>query len=280
LNTGVLSAQQNSDLSGASVAVYNGGHSDGNLASRTALLHMFEWMGAIVSELSPDAMVNGSLDSFDILVIPAISPYTLRDEMTSICYDIIRGYVFMGGALFCITGGTYFEWDYFELFDVELQGTLTDLGYGKNLKTINVNKDSTGPDLSEEPESYSTLVWTGSYFDGLDMSGVNVIATYAENDLPCMISFHYGNGAVFLSSPHPENEEGDERDGTDYEDELADTDSEWYLMSKVSQWLIEVTGGPSGNPFSGLIVVIGVAAVMMVIIAGVYVFYLRRHTPA
>ncbi|MFX0078238.1 MAG: hypothetical protein ACFE8O_03275 [Candidatus Hermodarchaeota archaeon] len=274
---GVLSARQTSNLADVNVAVYGGGHSTGNLASRTALIHMFEWMGASVTEVSPDAIVNGDLVVFDMLVMPAISPYTLRDEMTSICYDIIRDYVAAGGAFFCITGGTYFEWDFFELFDVILQGRLLDLPVGKNLLTININKDSTGPDLSAEPDSYSTLVWTGSYFDAPSMSEINVIARYDQNDLPCMVTFEYGDGTVFLSSPHPENEEGNPRDGTDYEDELDDSDSEWNLLLIISQWLLDFAGGPAPNPFSVGIIIIGIVAVVVVVVGGVGILFMRRR---
>ena len=69
-NSGVLSGLQISNLSGVNVAVYGGGHSTGNLASRTALIHMFAWMGAIVTELSPDDVVNGDLTRFNMLVMP------------------------------------------------------------------------------------------------------------------------------------------------------------------------------------------------------------------
>lgn len=278
-NPGILSGRQTSNLAGVNVAVYGGGHSTGNLASRTALIHMFVWMGAIVTELSPDAVVNGDLTVYDMLVMPAISPYTLRDEMTSICYDIIRDYIAAGGAFFCITGGTYFEWDFFELFDVKLQGSLQELPSGKNLVTININKESTGPDLSAESDSYSALVWTGSYFDAPSMNDVNVIARYDENDLPCMVTFEYGDGTVFLSSPHPENEEGNPRDGTDYEDELDDPDSEWNLLLIISQWLVDFTDGPTPNPFSGRIIIIGVVVVVVVVVGGVGLFFMRRRTP-
>ncbi|MHA1962930.1 MAG: hypothetical protein ACW99U_22300 [Candidatus Thorarchaeota archaeon] len=56
-----------------------------------------------------------------------------------------------------------------------------------------------------------------------------------------MIAFQYGRGTVFLSSPHPEYEEGSDRDGTDAFDFFEDPDSEWGLLLKVSQWLIEAS---------------------------------------
>jgi hypothetical protein len=93
-----------------------------------------------------------------------------------------------------------------------------------------------------------------------------------------MVTFEYGSGTVFLSSPHPENEEGNPRDGTDYEDELDDPDSEWNLLLTISQWLVELAGGPAPNPFSGVIIIIGVVAVVVVVVGGVGLFFMRRRT--
>jgi hypothetical protein len=54
-----------------------------------------------------------------------------------------------------------------------------------------------------------------------------------------MIAFNYGNGTVFLSSPHPEYEEGNMKDGTDLWDLYSDPDSEWGLMLRICEWLLE-----------------------------------------
>jgi len=54
-----------------------------------------------------------------------------------------------------------------------------------------------------------------------------------------MISYRYGLGSVFLSSPHPEFEENSDRDGTDNFDGFNDTDSEWDLMLEITRWLVD-----------------------------------------
>ena len=71
------------------------------------------------------------------------------------------------------------------------------------------------------------------------MTGIIPICTYTDTGFAGMIAFEYGNGTVFLSSPHPEYEEGSMRDGTDFWDSIPDPDSEWDLMLKVCQWLLE-----------------------------------------
>ncbi len=272
----LVSAQGASDLSGVHVAVYIGGHSTENLASRIAIINMLEWMNVEITLLSPEAMLNDSLAGHALLVMPGISPYTLRDEMTSTGYDIIRNFIRNGGAYIGIYGGAYFEWAHFELFEVELQNMLPDLPATKSLVTITINKNGTGPNLSDLPDSFSTLSWMGSYFDAPDMSHVTTIANYAQNGLPCMVTFKFGLGNVFLSSPHPEIEEGDARDGTEFQDGLNDPDSEWGLMQVIACWLINVSGVAPLNPILVLTVASVIAAI--VIFAGaIVIIYRRQH---
>jgi Trk-type K+ transport system membrane component len=83
------------------------------------------------------------------------------------------------------------------------------------------------------------MYWGSAHFYGPGLADAIPIMTYHENGEAGMLVCTYGSGTVFLSSPHPEYEEGDERDGTSFEDELNDPDSEWGLLLKVSIWLVE-----------------------------------------
>ncbi len=271
----LVTGQQSTNLSGVPVAVYTGGHSDENLASRTALIHLLEWLDADLTLLSPEGVLNGSLDEQAMFVMPGISPYTLRDEMTPVCYDIIRNFIASGGAYIGIYGGTFFEWTHFELFNIELQNYLPELPAGKNLVTVNIHKNGTGPDLSALPNSYQILSWTGSYFDAPDMSHVTTIASYALNDLPCMVSFRYGSGAVFLSSPHPEIEEGDIRDGTTFQDGLNDPDSEWNLMRIIACWLIDTAGFTPSIPNPIFMVTLAIVSIIVIVIVASVLYWKR-----
>jgi hypothetical protein len=47
-----------------------------------------------------------------------------------------------------------------------------------------------------------------------------------------MVSFTYGIGRVVLAGFQLEIEENDDRDGSDYADDLHDPDSEWELIEK------------------------------------------------
>jgi predicted S18 family serine protease len=106
---------------------------------------------------------------------------------------------------------------------------------------MNLNQTSTGPDLSDLPANFSTMYYGSQYFTPQYGASVHKIATYEYNDKAGMIACKYGNGTVFLSSPHPEYEENGDRDDTSFYDYLDDPDSEWDLLFRVSKWLIEAS---------------------------------------
>jgi len=117
---------------------------------------------------------------------------------------------------------------------------------------------------------------------------MHIIASYEYNGEAGMVAFEYGNGTVFLSSPHPEYEEDDDRDDTTFVDYLDDPESEWGLLFRVSKWLVEASiVEPTGqttptNPNITnnaldlpLIFVASTGCVIVVLTLGV--LYRRRH---
>jgi glutamine amidotransferase-like uncharacterized protein len=227
-----------SDLSDASVAIYSGA---GVLVSSSlALQNMFRWMNATVGLVDGFQIRNGTLDSYDIIVFPGGSAVTFSNSLEPEGLDIVIDFVRNGGSYFGICGGSLFGTNaVLGLFNGSYSNSIN--GTGTHLTEMYVNQNSTGPDLSTEPESYQTLYWASAYFYSDDMSNVIPICTYPSNDRPGMIAFSYGEGTAFLSSPHPEYEEGDSRDGTTVYDNMDDPDSEWNLLLKVSRWLVDAS---------------------------------------
>jgi len=216
------------------VAIYDGA---GVLeSSKIAVDNLFAWMRAKVGHVNATSIREGALADYDMLVMPAGGGF--GEHLQSEGMDTICQFVTDGGSYFGICGGATFATDLgLNLFDGEYHPAIE--GYGEFLIEMNVNRNSTGPDLSEEPESYEILYWNSGYYSKENMSGIIPIVTYPDNDLPCMIAFKYGAGTVFLSSPHPEFEEGAARDGVTYFDAMSDPDSEWGLLLKVCRWLIQ-----------------------------------------
>ncbi|MFX1577300.1 MAG: hypothetical protein ACFFCF_08995 [Promethearchaeota archaeon] len=268
--------QATSDLTEARVAIYNCDRLDN--FSFTACIHLFEWMNATVELVTGTEIQQGVLNAFDLLVLPAFGPSSYERELTPVGKERIRQFLAMGGSLFTICRGTEFAVTCLGIIDATLHyiGSIgvqchdTHNGELECTEMI-VNHASTGPDLSEEPDSYMVFTTGAQYFEIHGPTEVIPILSYTETGLPGVIVFRYGQGTVMLSSPHPEFEEGDNRDGLSaanivhwptYQD-LQDPDSEWDLLNKVAYWLIDASPGIPANVFSGPLILIGGAFALL-----------------
>jgi glutamine amidotransferase-like uncharacterized protein len=223
-------------MEGVQVAIYT--DRGVQATSRIALQNMFEWMHAEVSIIEAVDINDGILDTIDILVMPSGCWCSDRCLILGEEMNIIREFIENGGSYFGIDGGASYATSYrLDIF----HGTLYPdaCGSGDFLLEVTVNTNLDAPDLSQDSESYELLYESSGYFDADNMTGIATVATYVNTSLPCMIVFKFGTGTVFLSSPHPEYEEGSDRDGTDVYDSLQDTDSEWDFMLRICKWLVE-----------------------------------------
>ncbi|MCK5240717.1 MAG: hypothetical protein KAR33_14270, partial [Candidatus Thorarchaeota archaeon] len=89
------------------------------------------------------------------------------------------------------------------------------------------------------PSTMSTLFWGATFFTSDYMTNILPVASASGISNPSIIAYQFGSGCVFLSGLHPEFEENSDRDGTDFFDDLNDPDSEWPLMLKVLQWMVD-----------------------------------------
>ncbi|MFX0037356.1 MAG: BPL-N domain-containing protein [Candidatus Hermodarchaeota archaeon] len=267
-------SQVQTDLEGVNVSVYNG---DGALqSSYIALREMFEWMNATVSSINWDNILNGSLKDCDILVYPGGNTFLYQASLGNEGIKIIRNFLRNGGSYFGICGGALFGTDGLNLIDGYFLPTTPQIPGGTYIIEMNVNQESTGPDLSGEPASYQLLYWESQYYHSEDMSNINPIMTYLHNDQPGMITFKYGTGTVFLSFPHPEYEENSDRDGTSDFDSYNDPDSEWDLLFKISLWLYLNSPTMPKDVWTPLIISISIIIPAATVI-GVAVFILYRR---
>ncbi|MHA1960318.1 MAG: BPL-N domain-containing protein [Candidatus Thorarchaeota archaeon] len=229
------------DLLGVNVAVYNGG---GNLADSTLALNaLFSWMNATVGYVNATEIRNGILHEYDIIAFPGGATGTYAVHLGIEGMDAIREFVANGGSYFGICGGSLLgtrgHRNRLGLFNGSYVSNNPGYSTGTYLTEMTVNLNSTGPMLSDLPGNYTTMFWNSAYFEKDDMSDIITVMSYPLNGLPAMIAFKYEHGTVFLSSPHPEYEEGDNRDATNNWDYLDDPDTEWNLLHRVSRWLID-----------------------------------------
>jgi len=226
-------------MEGVRVAVYN---DSGVLPdSATALLNMFRWMHAEANFVNATEIQQGVLDDYDIVVFPGGPAPEYSATLGTVGRDAVIDFVADGGSYFGICGGSSFGTNaYLGLFNGLASGQVN--GSGIKLIRMDVNVNSTGPNLSSGPSTYQVLYWNSGYFysdNATYMSTVIPVVFFADTANPAMITCKYGNGTVFLSFPHPEYEEGGTRDGTDQFDYYNDPDSEWPLLMQVSLWLVE-----------------------------------------
>jgi glutamine amidotransferase-like uncharacterized protein len=271
----VAQTNPTTDLEGVAVAIYGDYGADASRDGWLALGAMFEWMNASVTYVNASEIRNGTLDDYEILVMPGGPPVSYRVFLQEDGMEEIRSFVRNGGSYIGICGGS--EFAITEHLGLHQGGIVWRVvGPGTFLINMTLNVNSTGPDFSDMPDSFLTLNWDSGRFTNIT-DDIIPIATYPQNDEPGMIAFPYGSGSVFLSSPHPEFEEGGDRDGTTDFDELNDPDSEWPIMLRVARWLLEssiVTDdvdsdstldsfGIYGIAIGGTVVLIAIVAIVM-----------------
>lgn len=258
------------DLQDVEVAIYNGYGILGS--SRLALNNMFLWMNATTKYVVGSDIRNGTLNTCDILAFPGGSAVSYRNDLEPEGLDIVRDFVRNGGSYFGICGGSLFATNaILGLFDGTYSNPVN--GTGIFLTQMYVNHNSSELNMSSEPRSYQVMYWNSAFFYGDGMTTAIPIANYSNNNRPGMIAFRYGEGTVFLSSPHPEYEEGDSRDGTDFSDFLEDPDSEWPLLLRVSCWLVDASL-PNNTDYT-LIAIGGVGLLGVVIV--LFLVKSRKH---
>ncbi len=229
-----------SDLTGVSVKVMF--TSNQAYGSAIALHNMFEWMNATAEYINADEVNTDTLSGCDILVAPGGSAATYSVMLGGEGREAIIDFVSTGGSYFGICGGAMLGCRYaLGLFDGVTRQPVPGIESGTYMIQLAVNQSCFGPDLSDEPENITTLYWESAYLDPENWTNIHPITTYLGSEYSPMVAFEYENGSVFLSSPHPEYEENDDRDGTDAFEDLEDPDSEWGLMLKVARWLVDVS---------------------------------------
>ena len=262
LVTSKINSERNPSLVGVRVAIYYGNSVLNAADSYVALEHMFKWMGAFVDYISPEQVQDGGLITYKIFVMPGGSPDSYASELGHNGMANIKSFVELGGVYFGVCGGAILAiGSYLNLYSGYMYpAPVSGITGTSKLINMTVNRNSRGPNLSNEPEQYSTLYWGSMYFDHYG-SEVIPIMMYPQNGKPGMIAFQKGLGTVFISSPHPEFEEGSARDGTISFDSYNDPDSEWGLLLNVSKWLVDT----SNIMLSLLWIAVGIIVILTII---------------
>ncbi len=252
------------DLEGMRVAVWGETHNM-VVSSGIALYAMFEWMNASVEYVEGEDIKAGVLENFDLLAMPGGQVSAYYNALGTEGIENIKQWIAEGGSYFGICGGALFVTSsrrfgiYNGTRSLAVPGDYSSL----HLTEMSINTTCVGPDLSDLPETINTLYWGSSYFipdEGFDYIP---LARYQEGNGPGMIAFEYNQGNVFLSSPHPEYEEGSTRDNTTEFDEFNDPETEWDFLLRIAVWQVESSLSSSLTTETN---VVGVTVVCMVVI--------------
>jgi glutamine amidotransferase-like uncharacterized protein len=249
-------------LNNTKIALYNGPG-----AARYSVLAMrkcFEWMGCNIINVTGNDIIGGILDDFDVLAWPGgdyVSYWQLGLEGKS----KIQNFISSGGGYFGICAGAWYASDYMiwkadpafppptykiegdqlnlDLFNGVAVGPIEDITpfYTGDMTRIDI-VNHTHP-ITKSMPNYMQI----QYFGGPELlpygnADVTILGIYNITETPAIVAFEYGNGRVFLSSPHAEKEEDSERDGIpiEYTIEWPDEGSDWPLLLKAMEWIAKI----------------------------------------
>ena len=292
-----IDSQEQNDLTGIKVAVYDGGSGSGSSdpreSSMAALYWMFRWMDATVEIVNSSAIKAGALDSFQMIAVPGGYAYDYYLDLGYSGASAIQDFVSEGGAYWGSCAGAFyacheFKWTEYgrtgiysyglELFPGRGVGPIAGIADWPDYAMTDVTMNTTNGivDLSQEPSTHSIMYYGGPYFETEGIQGITVLASYNYNDMPAMIAFEHEEGRVFLAGPHPEWEEDSFRDGCMWDNSLEDNGTDWELCKAVALWLASINGSPGPNPDFGLQIMIALVACIGVIAVAALIIRSRR----
>ncbi len=231
------------------IAVYGGeGAFDKSI---TASIRMFQWMGAESQRITPEQIVQGELRRFDILSMTGGWAVPYKRDLGGKGVEEIRSFLEKGGGYIGICAGAFFAanpiiweggtYEYpLAIFPGIADGPIVEIAPWPQYKMCRINLSTRNHPITKgQPSSFSVMYYGGPWFHVPAKSRIDILATYAVNGKPAIVTYSFGKGKVFLIGVHPEFEEGSDRDGVAWDDDLHDEESEWPLMLEAVKWMIQ-----------------------------------------
>ncbi len=215
----------------------------------TAAQAMFQWMGYSVELIDAGAINDDDISHLDILYFAGGSTGPYQRDISSAGREKIRQHINSGGCFVGTCAGALFAaerivWQghidtrpTLELFPGTAQGPIPEIFADPEYGMCQVNLEPhtiTGA----EPDPAWGLYYNGPFFEPNPGASVDVIGKYEISGRAALLALEYGQGRVFLTGPHPEWEEDDERDGVSHFDDFEDQGSDWDSMLNASRWCL------------------------------------------
>jgi glutamine amidotransferase-like uncharacterized protein len=253
----LISVASVSALQGADIAIYAG--SGTWEPSKTAFKNFLEWKGLTWEEVNKNDINRKKLiGNYRGLFMPGGWAGDYNRDIKSAGDQHIRDFISQGGAYIGMSAGAFYACDVTiwqgdvlnypsNIFDGDCIGPIDEIAPWPNYVMTTMDIDSSHPANIYEPAQRSTLYYGEPYFvphqgqEMLTLASWIVPSNPVANGAPGIISFNYGQGRVVLVGPHPEIEEDDTRDGTDFASELSDgpDGSDWPFLWTAVDWMLK-----------------------------------------
>jgi glutamine amidotransferase-like uncharacterized protein len=245
----------------ADFAIYNGAGTWE--PSKTAFKNFLEWKGLSWEHVSKNDINKGKLiGNYLGLFMPGGWAGDYNRDIKSSGDQHIRNFISQGGGYIGMSAGAFYAcdvtiwegnvYDYpSNIFDGDCIGPIEEIAPWPEYVMTTMDIEASHEVNLYEPAQRNVLYYGEPYFvahsgqEMLTMARWIVPSNPIADGAPGIISFNYGQGRVILVGPHPEIEEDDTRDGTDFADELSDgpDGSDWPLLWTGVDWIL-------GNPIS------------------------------
>jgi len=244
----------------AEVAVYVGGRfmqASGLITWEngvTATLRMLKWMNVTVKVVTAQGINNNEFDGFLALYVPGGDMYQYSLEISAKGRENIQSFVETGGGYVGVCEGAFFASESYRWSNPKHRCMKSTLGLLAGTAVGPIDAFSRYPNytmvkisiannahviVNSEPEFHWMLYDGGPAFAPRPATNAVILANYDESNDSAIVAFERGLGRVFLIGAHPEFEEGSDRDGVTFENELEDNGSDWDLMRKAVLWCMK-----------------------------------------
>ncbi|MGB1841834.1 MAG: BPL-N domain-containing protein [Longimicrobiales bacterium] len=235
-----------------------------------AFTNFLTWKGHTWEAVGKNQINRGKLvGRYDGLFMPGGWAGNYNQSLTASGDQHIRDFISSGGAYIGMSAGAFYlcdvtiwEGDYLDypsdVFDGDCIGPIEEIAPWPEYVMTPMDMNLEFEANVFEPARRDVLYYGEPYFVPHEGQVIETFASWvvptnpAADGAPGVIGIDYGAGRAVLVGPHPEIEEDDDRDGTDFGSELSDgpDGSDWPMLWTMVDWVFQqpVTRAPGTGP--------------------------------